>query len=291
MALAALLAAQSASVPPRVVPPEVVTTYEAALSAMRERGACIMRTGTTDREELHSLVCRLPQLLLGKHLVAAGKAVEVTANSQQPNGIEAAEAFVPHTDGHAYGDHYPDVFLLCCEQPAAQGGSNYVVDGYALIERLQADEDYAWVAQALAEIPVDQSSRVTCVSPVVQRTAAGRLMLRARLNGPPRGAVRMVQRPVADAPPAERARAEAMLREYHARIAAASADAPRFVLRSGDVLVVDNYRMFHGRDPFADEEGSERRMWRLWCWSDGCKGVPPYDGLTSHPLDVKLTRS
>ena len=254
---------------------------------MKAAGVCILRTGTTQSDAVRDLASQVSQLLLRDRLAAAGRPVEVTAAKQRPSGIEADEAFVPHTDGHAYGDYYPDVFLLLCEQPAASGGSNYVVDGYALMDEFRGDAEHAWVAEALEHISIDQSSRVACVSPAVQRTAGGRLMMRARLDGPPRGAVKMVQRPVSDAPAAERARAEAMLNEYHERIRAASADAPRFVLEAGDMLCVDNYRMFHGRDPFTDAEGVERRMWRLWCWSDTCKGVPTGE-LTSDPLDVPV---
>ncbi len=35
--------------------------------------------------------------------------------------------------------------------------------------------------------------------------------------------------------------------------------------------MIDNYRMFHGREPYAD---LDRLMWRVWIWTDESKGVP-----------------
>lgn len=29
--------------------------------------------------------------------------------------------------------------------------------------------------------------------------------------------------------------------------------------------------MFHGRDPYQDEE---RLLWRVWIWTDGCFALP-----------------
>ena len=144
---------------------------------MKAAGVCILRTGTTQSDAVRDLASQVSQLFLRDRLAAAGRPVEVTAAKQRPSGIEADEAFVPHTDGHAYGDYYPDVFLLLCEQPAASGGSNYVVDGYALMDEFRGDAEHAWVAEALEHISIDQSSRVACVSPAVQSastTAASR---------------------------------------------------------------------------------------------------------------------
>ena len=48
-------------------------------------------------------------------------------------------------------------------------------------------------------------------------------------------------------------------------------NASRFHLESGQALLVDNYRMFHGREGYADPQ---RMMWRVWGWSDDTLGVP-----------------
>merc|ERR1719265_946933 len=73
-----------------------------------------------------------------------------------------------------------------------------------------------------------------------------------------------------------------MLAAYHAAVGRAAEEAPRIFLKPGDALIVDNYRMFHGRDAFRDEQ---RLLWRVWIWTDGARGVP--DGqLFSTPGDT-----
>jgi hypothetical protein len=35
--------------------------------------------------------------------------------------------------------------------------------------------------------------------------------------------------------------------------------------------VIDNYRMMHGREGYAD---LDRQMWRVWVWTTSAWGVP-----------------
>jgi hypothetical protein len=53
--------------------------------------------------------------------------------------------------------------------------------------------------------------------------------------------------------------------------------APRFLLHPGELLCLDNYRVFHGREPYA---GSDRILHKLWAWTDMAFGLPyPRAGL------------
>ena len=63
----------------------------------------------------------------------------------------------------------------------------------------------------------------------------------------------------------------AMIEAWQAAIAVAGATAPRFMLRPGDVAVIDNYRMLHGREPYAD---LDRLLWRVWVWTTSALDVP-----------------
>ena len=47
--------------------------------------------------------------------------------------------------------------------------------------------------------------------------------------------------------------------------------APRFKLTANQAVVVDNYRMLHGRDAYTD---LNRLLWRVWIWTSGSLGVP-----------------
>mmetsp|Transcript_56253 Transcript_56253/g.136371 ORF Transcript_56253/g.136371 Transcript_56253/m.136371 type:complete len:367 (+) Transcript_56253:122-1222(+) len=64
-------------------------------------------------------------------------------------GLEGA-SLAPHSDGYIWGDNFPDVVVLVCEQPAADadadaaaggdgfdgGGANYLIDGLNVVKRL-----------------------------------------------------------------------------------------------------------------------------------------------------------
>ena len=62
-----------------------------------------------------------------------------------------------------------------------------------------------------------------------------------------------------------------MIDAWRDAIATAADAAPRFKLHAGDVVVVDNYRMMHGREAYAD---LDRLMWRVWVWTKAAFGVP-----------------
>jgi alpha-ketoglutarate-dependent taurine dioxygenase len=67
---------------------------------------------------------------------------------------------------------------------------------------------------------------------------------------------------------------ERLLAAWQHVVDRAQAAAPRFLLRTGDLLCLDNYRVAHGREPY---DGEERLLHRLWTWSDAAFGVPDPD--------------
>ena len=69
----------------------------------------------------------------------------------------------------------------------------------------------------------------------------------------------------------ERATDQAMLDVWSNTINAAQQSAPRFQLDAGQALLIDNYRMFHGREGYSDPQ---RMMWRVWVWTQAALGVP-----------------
>jgi Taurine catabolism dioxygenase TauD, TfdA family len=166
-----------------------------------------------------------------------------------------------HTDGFAYGDAYPDYFLLLCARASAGGGASFLVDGHTLVAEMLAGGAGPVVAAGIETIRVDHSEpgMRPCVAPLVARAASARMTLRCH----------PFQRPRPDSPtPAADA---ALIAAWHRAIAAASQRAERFTLAPGEAVLIDNYRMFHGRDPYADPG---RLMWRQWVWSTAAMRVP-----------------
>lgn len=63
-----------------------------------------------------------------------------------------------------------------------------------------------------------------------------------------------------------------VLNAVDAAVQQEAAVAPRFKLSKGEALLLDNYRMLHGREGYHGE--TLRKLWRVWIWSTGSKGIP-----------------
>ena len=176
-------------------------------------------------------------------------------------GVDNTVALPAHTDGFAYGERYPDHFLLACAHSSQVGGESYVVDGYRVLEALRSASPEGELVQRLIDVAVDQTEpgMQRSVTPIVGATDRGRTMLRRF----------PFQRPRDDSP--DPAADAAMIDIWSEAIVAATADAPRFRLAPGEVALIDNYRMFHGREAYAD---LDRQMWRVWVWTTAAWAVP-----------------
>ncbi|CAJ1364880.1 unnamed protein product [Effrenium voratum] len=245
------------------------------LRALELNGCCILEDCGTSQEAAAALPARI---FGAPGLLGSPAPAEVSEQVLAARGIAKDDNFRAHTDGHAYGDKFPDYFLLLCSVASDVGGGNFLIDGYALLEDLASEPDTAWVPPALAERSVNQTSRLPSVTPVLVFGPGGRRALRCRLPGPPMAfAAQRVSE--ASETPDEDAK---MLAIYHEAIQKAADRAERVFLRPGDALVVDNYRMFHGRDPYTDPR---RLLWRCWIWTTASRGLPevPENELQSTP--------
>ena len=166
-----------------------------------------------------------------------------------------------HTDGFAYGDLYPDYMLLSCVKESNVGGESILVDGYEILAALAQDNESAWAAKALRERQIDQTETgmQTSLSPICMDNGNGRTMVRRTLE----------QRPAPGSTDPEQD--QQMIDLWRDSVDQASKLAPQFKLMPGQVVIVDNYRLMHGRSPYED---LSRMLWRVWVWSDDCLGVP-----------------
>eukprot|EP01052_Picozoa_sp_SAG31_P020797 SAG31_NODE_1579_length_7835_cov_6.779860_4_plen_224_part_00 len=159
----------------------------------------------------------------------------------------------------------PDYFLLACNTASKLGGENYLVDGLRVLERIESNPTTSWAAEALRARKIDQSEagKRPAISPIVQQTAAGRIMMRH---------LPFLQQPWKESDDA--ANDSAMISIFHEATAqvAARLDTHWVKLEEGEALVLDNYRMFHGRMPY---KSAERLLWRQWVWTTESKGGTP----------------
>lgn len=151
----------------------------------------------------------------------------------------SAGAVPVHTDSQIFAGEAADVQVMVCVRGADRGGEHVLVDGWALLD-LVRDRDpdlYRTMFETPRRIPF-------VFGDVFGPTVA--------LRG---GALTLTHSPMAGRSDAIAARLAPFI-EAAARF--------EFATAAGDVLVVDNHRMLHGRRAF---EGDAREYVRLLVWS------------------------
>eukprot|EP00977_Amphora_coffeiformis_P013706 scaffold3651_cov156-Amphora_coffeaeformis.AAC.3 len=213
----------------------------------------------------------------------------------------AGEALHPHSDGYIWGDKYPDLVILSCEEPAGENqGANYLIDGYDVVARLDSTtkaflektlidhterSETAYVNGAESIVPVvrwleprgwrqnesenRETSRRLCWRRMIGKDFAGK-----QVEDKETGEVQYASlwAPVQESEDKEAVK-EA-LHELDRAIAAEGHESLRFTLAKGEALIVDNFRMLHSREAFHGLD-HKRRMWRVWSWTNASFGLPP----------------
>ncbi|MCT2584381.1 TauD/TfdA family dioxygenase [Actinophytocola gossypii] len=138
-----------------------------------------------------------------------------------------------------------DAVLVQCVRGPASGGESFVADAYRFVEDADPelvafltgdDVDLYGAWTGLRGLPA-----IPRVARHVEYTRTGRRIVRRG-----EGAVPLHRDPAAD-------RITAMLARFTEATLALEATLPRFALAEGDVLVLDNYRCWHGRDAHTGE--------------------------------------
>ncbi|MGH3781127.1 MAG: TauD/TfdA family dioxygenase [Pseudonocardiaceae bacterium] len=252
-------------------------------------GAAILTTNRTDPAG----VLAGAREVFGPRLIVCQSPTTVVADTTQRRDgyfdpaiqtVNTDDALDLHIDGYtAFGNHYPDLVFLLCERQAAAGGESFIVDGQRLLGAIAGDPTQRALSRFLWDVTLEQSrpagvgpagtgAPVRSRRPVASRTCAGRLTVRRHQH----------QHLVDDAPsrPEDREHlaAWAQLTKEAARA------APRFMFQPGDLLCLDNYRVFHGREPYT---GYDRTLHKLWAWTDMAFGLPrPGDLFAARTADT-----
>lgn len=212
-----------------------------AAALVEQNGAATLTGGHGDPRELVVAAAEV----LGTRLRTVFPVRQKTEHSAEPLDLHSDGADV-HDRAVRLRDPDEDYLFQLCRAPAASGGDSILVDDYRLLERLRVGRPE--LHTFLTTVDVDFSggnanpTRGVPHTPLVRRlveyTRAGRMVVRASTSAAP-----APQEPQM----AEHAR---LLQSYADVLPAAAAAAPRFRLETGDLLVVDNNRMLHGRDGF-----------------------------------------
>jgi hypothetical protein len=253
-----------------------ITRPSLALAHVREHGACIFQCDidgfsdgqVRDRVELLAREIFASSLDMAKDPVPAPhpKDSKPGARFRKGDGSGKDGKYNVHNDGwNVYGELSPDYFILFCSQPATPDGEgdSWILDGYQILEAMSTESREAMFAQSM--MSRDPTTRQ--ISPLHggdMWVAEWQAPIAQLVPGSERVLCRMAGRDL-DVPTSNQASA-AIHNEWNETAQRLADITPRFKLQRGQALVMDNYRMFHGRDDYFDPA---RRMWRVWCWTDG----------------------
>jgi len=190
------------------------------------------------------MVCRVIELFGGVRETNYGRLFDVESVENPPNLAYTGLALGNHTD-NPYRDPVPQLQLLHCREAAEEGGESIVVDGFFAAERLRREHPDAFALLTRYAVPFRyvENGRVDlrCTAPLIELDVDGEVR-----------AVRYNNRSAApfDLP-------EESVRSYYRayrRFGRLLHDADALVgfkLAAGDLFIVDNQRVLHGRRGFG----------------------------------------
>ncbi|MEO3753306.1 TauD/TfdA family dioxygenase [Streptomyces sp. B6B3] len=136
-----------------------------------------------------------------------------------------------------------DHVLVQCVRPSDSGGASFVADAYRFVDECAAADPELWTFLTTADVDLYGAwagLRGLPATPRVGRhveyTRTGRRIVR-RTDG----AVPLHRDPEAD-------HVRAMLARLDERVRETERTLPRFAVAPGEILLLDNYRCWHGRD-------------------------------------------
>jgi gamma-butyrobetaine dioxygenase len=187
-----------------------------------------------------------------------GRVFDVRAEVEPGNLAYTELGLQAHTD-NPYRDPPPSLQVLACLANSAGGGESVVVDGFAVVARLAAEDlrGFALLSTRCArfDYAAEAEVRLRAKAPLIELGPDGEL-LAVRFNN--RSAA-----PLVDTPFDEMADYYGAYRRF-AELIEDPALAFRFKLAPGEAFVVDNRRVLHGRTAFTGEGG----RWLQGCYAD-----------------------
>jgi gamma-butyrobetaine dioxygenase len=215
-------------------------------------------------------VARTAELFSNVRVTNYGRLFDVQAVVDPTNLAYTSLGLPPHTD-NPYRDPVPTLQLLHCLQSSARGGDNVLVDGWHVAAQVRAadPEGFAMLASTAVTFRYrDDEAHLTATQPILEldddRTdwAVRGVRFNARSMEPPHLPVD---------------RSTAWYRGYtlFARLLADPANQIRLHLEPGDLFIVDNRRVLHGRTAYeSNTDGTSGARHLQGCYAD-------IDGLRS----------
>jgi len=208
-----------------------------ARRALQARGFAVVRAAAfTDPARAEASPWALVEHLVGQWPVMLERQpIRAVAGGRS---FASSNVFTPfHTDSQDFLGAPPNLQILLCNRPAERGGETLLLDTWALLEQIEKRD------RALFSAFFTESRHIPFYFGAVDgKTVACK-----------RGHLVFTHSPMAPRDPIGIALAPHLERAHREEV----------LLRAGDILIVDNHRMLHGRRAF---EGTSRDLARILAW-------------------------
>jgi gamma-butyrobetaine dioxygenase len=213
------------------------------LSAWRKWGAALLRNAPPEEGRVLEIAARVGPL----RPTNFGLHYDVVTMPNPNASAYTAMALEPHTD-LANWQSPPDCQFLFCIANEAEGGMSVLVDGFSVAEKIRQDDPLSFELLSTREIEFrfhDQSCDIRRKAKMIDVNADGSIRS-IRFNNWLRATFDL---PAAEIEPMYSA-LKVMWRQMR---------NPDFYMRprleAGDMFILDNYRVLHGRDAFNSNTG------------------------------------
>jgi alpha-ketoglutarate-dependent taurine dioxygenase len=236
-------------------------------------GFCVLRAWDTQTETLKTIANLFGDIQShiradSAGVVGGGEPVDSTWKEHRGEyqGL-TEEEFGPHTDGSFLDGALPleggglvrigppKMVLLQCVRAAGEGGTNLVIDSQPILEEILLTK--ASLAKTLLTrgcITFCRDDQLALDCPVYEHVSDGRFRVRFRLDAKAYAPAWSID----------------ALRELHDTYYRNPRYATSVALSPGDILIMDNFRVLHGREAFKPDTSAtgSRKLRRVWINND-----------------------
>jgi len=240
---------------------------------IEQQGFCLLRSPCIDEEELIRIANSLGRIQ-GHERSKPNGIVDVTSDpniySQNENRTFQGlgnQVFEPHTDGAFLNALYrdgkmimrhispPAMLILQCVTQELIGGNSLLIDGKCVYNSIKdkSPEMLEILFESIFHFVRNGSELFPIDSPIFKHMSNGNICVRFRTEYIISALCNRNRSYVENC-------IERMFEDF-----LMSPDCSRSILLSpGDMLIIDNFRMLHGRAPFSIVDGHHRHLRRLW---------------------------
>ncbi len=244
---------------PEIDHAEVVASPAASLrwlETIDDLGFMVMRNVPRTKEALRELASSIGPIRASNY----GIDWEIEATITPANAVYSQRGLRVHSD-LPYREVPPGIQFLLCDVSDAPGGASTLVDGYRVAEMLYESDPALWGTLTSVNVPytyVDDDYDLRWAAPIIGLRRDGSYEIIRHAPG--------LMGPLDVAPD----RFEEMYRaiQRFTRILEDPAFEVSIRLDPGDLLVIDNHRLLHGREPFDLGAGGRRHLFGSYVDSD-----------------------